>query len=100
MRDRRSCGILEADFLDPAPRPPGNDTKVFGTDSLSRCCEWTIIHSPMTIPTAYSLRDWENARNRPKESKSRGRCNRSNRILAAEPAVTRLTCRWTDMKQK
>jgi putative transposase len=27
MRDRRSCGILEADFLDPAPRPPGNDTK-------------------------------------------------------------------------
>jgi hypothetical protein len=27
MRDRRSCGILEADFLDPAPRPPGNDTR-------------------------------------------------------------------------
>jgi hypothetical protein len=27
MRDRPSCGILEADFLDPAPRPPGNDTK-------------------------------------------------------------------------
>ena len=27
MRDRRSCGIPEADFLDPAPRPPGNDTK-------------------------------------------------------------------------
>jgi putative transposase len=27
MRDRRSCGILEADFLDPAPRPPGNDSK-------------------------------------------------------------------------
>jgi hypothetical protein len=26
MRDRRSCGILEADFPDPAPRPPGNDT--------------------------------------------------------------------------
>ena len=26
MRDRRSCGILEADFLDPAPRPPANDT--------------------------------------------------------------------------
>jgi hypothetical protein len=27
MPDRRSCGILEADFLDPAPRPPGNNTK-------------------------------------------------------------------------
>ena len=27
MRDRRSCGILVADFLDPAPPPPGNDTK-------------------------------------------------------------------------
>ena len=27
MRDPRSCGILEADFLHPAPRPPGNDTK-------------------------------------------------------------------------
>ncbi|MGD0007258.1 MAG: hypothetical protein ABSE93_01760 [Terriglobia bacterium] len=27
MRARRSCGILEADFLDPAPRPPGNYTK-------------------------------------------------------------------------
>ncbi len=27
MRDRRSCGIREADSLDPAPRPPGNDTK-------------------------------------------------------------------------
>jgi hypothetical protein len=27
MRDRRPCGILEADFLDPAPRPPRNDTK-------------------------------------------------------------------------
>jgi len=28
MADGRSCGILEADFLDPAPRPPGNDTKL------------------------------------------------------------------------
>jgi hypothetical protein len=28
MRDRRSRGILEADFLDPAPRPPANDTKL------------------------------------------------------------------------
>ena len=27
MRERRSCGIREADFLDPAPRPPGNDSK-------------------------------------------------------------------------
>jgi len=27
MRGRRPCGIPEADFLDPAPRPPGNDTK-------------------------------------------------------------------------
>jgi putative transposase len=26
MRARRSCGIREADFLDPAPRSPGNDT--------------------------------------------------------------------------
>ena len=26
-RDRRSGGILEPDFLDPAPRPPRNDTK-------------------------------------------------------------------------
>ena len=28
MPDRRSCAILEADFLDPAPRPPGNDTEL------------------------------------------------------------------------
>ena len=27
MPHRRSCGILKADFLDPAPSPPGNDTK-------------------------------------------------------------------------
>ncbi len=27
MRDRRPWGILEADFFDPAPRPPVNDTK-------------------------------------------------------------------------
>jgi hypothetical protein len=27
MRDRQSCGILEADFPDPAPRPPRNDTE-------------------------------------------------------------------------
>jgi hypothetical protein len=28
MQDRRSCGIPEADSLDPAPRPPGNDTRL------------------------------------------------------------------------
>jgi hypothetical protein len=36
MRDRRPCGILEADLLDPAPRPPGNDTEFIREVSHNR----------------------------------------------------------------